>query len=146
MSQTDAEKLAEGCAASMYERDTAARAQGIEIVEVAPGYSKLSMSVRPGMLNGHAICHGGFIFMLADTAFAYACNSYNRVNVAQNCDIDFLRPAREGDILVAVAKEQRKGKLTGLYDVTISTREDVQIAAFRGRSFQLDEEVIQEGG
>ena len=144
MSQTDADKLAQDCAASMYERDIAARAQGIEIIEVHPGYAKLSMPVRADMLNGHAICHGGFIFMLADTAFAYACNSYNRVNVAQNCDIDFLRPAKENDILVAIATEQRKGKLTGLYDVMISTGENVALAAFRGRSFQLQDEVIRQ--
>src|ERR1700741_4315860 len=90
--------LAESVAASMYARDTASKALGMRIVRVEPGFAELTMTVRTDMLNGHAICHGGLIFTLADSAFAFACNSYNLSTVASGCAIEFMAPAREGDV------------------------------------------------
>jgi acyl-CoA thioesterase len=93
MTTADARTLAERVADSMYERDTATQALGIRIAHVGPGYAELAMAVRSDMLNGHEICHGGFIFTLADSAFAYACNSYNLNTVASGCAIEFTAPA-----------------------------------------------------
>ncbi|MBP7446738.1 MAG: hydroxyphenylacetyl-CoA thioesterase PaaI, partial [Zoogloea sp.] len=100
---TDPQALAEAVATAMWARDRAANALGMRIDEVRPGYARLSMPVRGDMVNGHHICHGGLIFSLADTAFAYACNSYNRNTVASACHIDFLAPGKEGDTLAAEA-------------------------------------------
>ena len=138
-----ADELAKACARHLYSRDIAAQTLGITINEVKPGYAELQMTVRPDMLNGHAICHGGFIFALADTAFAYACNSYNKVTVAQGCDIDYLKPGREGDVLIAVGQERNRSNRTGLYDIAVSRAGGETIAQFRGRAFQLSGEVIQ---
>ena len=92
----------------MYANDRASQALGMRIADVGPGYAELTMTVRDDMVNGHAICHGGFIFTLADSAFAFACNSYNVNTVAQGCAIEFLAPAREGDVLTATrARAQR---------------------------------------
>jgi phenylacetate-CoA ligase len=99
LSPTQAQALAERVAQEMYERDLASQRLGMHVVRVAPGHAEVAMTVRADMLNGHAICHGGFIFTLADSAFAYACNSYNLTTVASGCTIDFLAPAREGDVL-----------------------------------------------
>ena len=106
MSAAEAQALAERVAQGMFSRDTAAHTLGVHLVRVAPGHAEVAMMVRADMLNGHAICHGGFIFTLADTAFAYACNSYNLNTVASGCAIDFLAPAREGDVLIAVGQER----------------------------------------
>lgn len=144
MSDMDADELAAACAESMYERDVAAQAAGISLEFVKCGYASLKMTVRADMLNGHEVCHGGYLFLLADTAFAYACNSYNKVALAQNCDIDFVRPGKEADELTAIAKELRKGGRTGLYDVSIRRRDGEILAHFRGRSVQLNEAVIQD--
>ena len=104
MSNNTAEQqLALAVAEAMWSRDQAAQALGMAIVEVRPGYAVLTMKVRPDMVNGHHICHGGLIFTLADTAFAYACNSYNHNTVASACHIDFLSPGKEGDLLEAEA-------------------------------------------
>ena len=144
MSDSTADKLAKDAAASMYERDYAVQGAGIGIDEVRPGFASLSMMIRPDMVNGHAVCHGGYIFLLADTAFAYACNSYNEVSYAQTCDIGFIRAGRQGKRLVAVAEERRRGGVTGLYDVAVSTEEGELIAMFRGRSYEIGGSVIQE--
>ena len=143
MSDIDADKLAAACARSMYERDVAAQAAGISLETVSCGYAVLKMTVRPEMLNGHDVCHGGYLFLLADTAFAYACNSYNKVALAQNCDIDFVLPGKEADVLRATAEERRKGGRTGLYDVTVCRDDGTVLAHFRGRSVQLKEAVVQ---
>src|SRR5512147_1791753 len=119
-STADAQALAERVAASMWERDTASQALGIRLVRVAPGHAEVAMAVRADMLNGHAICHGGFIFTLADSAFAYACNSYNLSTVASGCGIDFIAPAREGDVLTARAHERALAGRTGVYDVEVA--------------------------
>ena len=134
--------LAEEVSAAMWPRDRASQALGMEIVSVKPGCAMVSMPVRADMLNGHQICHGGFIFTLADSAFAYACNSYNQNTVASACHVDFLAPAREGDILEAEAIERSLSGRTGVYDVTVRSRGGKTIALFRGKSYRLNGEVI----
>jgi len=146
MSERSADELALACAEAMYERDRASQALGIRIVEVKAGFASLKMDIRADMLNGHAICHGGFIFTLADTAFAYACNSRNEVALAQTCDIDFIQAAREHDQLQAVAEERSRRGRSGLYDVKISKDDGELIAHFRGRCRQVQGEVIRNTG
>jgi acyl-CoA thioesterase len=99
--QMTADELARATAAAMYENDACSRALGLEIVEVRPGYARLRMAVRDDFLNGHQICHGGLIFTLADSTFAFACNTYNINTVAAGCSIEFLRPVKGGDVLTA---------------------------------------------
>ena len=112
------------------------------IERIAPGQALLSMPVRLDMLNGHQICHGGFIFLLADSAFAFACNSYNRNTVASACHIDFLAPARLGDVLEAEAIERSRSGRTGVYDISVSVRGGKTVALFRGKSYRIEGEVI----
>jgi len=138
----EAQALAEATAAAMWERDRAAQALGIRIVRIAPGRALLTMQVRSDMVNGHHICHGGMIFSLADTAFAYACNSYNRNTVASACNIDFLAPAKEGEMLEADAVEQSLAGRTGVYDITVRTQHGRTVALFRGKSYRINGEVI----
>ena len=134
--------LAEAVAEAMWSRDHAAQALGIRIESVAPGKASLLMDVRHEMLNGHNICHGGMIFTLADTAFAYACNAYNQTTVASACTIDFLAPARKGETLRAMAVERSLAGRTGVYDITVQTLEGRQVALFRGKSYRIAGEVI----
>jgi acyl-CoA thioesterase len=128
----------------MYERDRAAQALQISVDEVRFGYARCSMTVTEQMLNGHDLCHGGYLFMLADTAFAYACNARNAVNVALSATISFNAPARAGDRLVAVAEERTKANRTGTYDVTVSGARGTIHALFRGTSYQVNAKVIRE--
>ena len=138
---SDPQALADAAAAAMWSRDAVARALGMERVEVTPGRATLRMRVRPDMANGHHICHGGMIFTLADTAFAYACNSYNLNTVASACHIDFLAPGREGDLLEAQAVERSAAGRTGVYDVTVSVVGGKTVALFRGKSARIKGEV-----
>lgn len=144
MSDDAAQQLAEACRAAMYERDAGAQKLEIEITSVGPGVSVATMPVRADMLNGHGICHGGYIFSLADTAFAYACNSRNHATVAQHCAIEFIAPAKLGDRLTATAKEQVLAGRNGVYDITVRREDGATIACFRGRSFQLQGQVIND--
>lgn len=121
-------------ARAMYQNDACAQALGIDIVEMGEGYAVLTMTVTPQMLNGHRTCHGGQLFALADTAFAYACNSQGLAAVASGCSIDFLRPGFAGDRLTASARVQHQGKLTGVYDIEIVNQQQKPVALFRGRS------------
>jgi acyl-CoA thioesterase len=121
-------------AARMYAGDQAAKALGISIDEVAPGRATARMRVTGDMTNGHGIAHGGYIFLLADTAFAYACNSYGPVTVAQACQVTFLRPAREGDELVAAAAERVRMGRNGIYDVSVRRADGEVLAELRGHS------------
>ncbi len=139
---TDAQSLAEAVAAAMFERDAAAQALGISVDAIGPGSARLSMTVRPDMLNGHGMCHGGFIFALADTAFAYACNTGNRVTVASACSIDYLAPGRAGCRLQAQADVRSAAGRTGVYDITVTDTEGSLIALFRGKSYRIAGEVI----
>jgi acyl-CoA thioesterase len=121
----------------MYARDAAARGLGIVLEEVRPGYARLSMRVLASMLNGHGLAHGGMIFTLADTAFAYACNSRNERNVALNAAISFAAPARIGDALVATATERSRSGRTGVYDVEVRDQRGEPVAFFRGTSYRM---------
>ncbi len=121
-------------AARMYAGDQAAKALGISIDEVAPGRATARMRVTGSMTNGHGIAHGGYIFLLADTAFAYACNSYGPVTVAQACQITFLGPAREGDELTAAAAERLRMGRNGIYDVSVRRADGEVLAELRGHS------------
>ena len=142
LSPAEAQALADATAEAMYSRDRAAQALGIKIVRVQPGASLLTMTVRSDMVNGHHICHGGMIFSLADTAFAYACNSYNKNTVASACHIDFLAPAKEGETLEAEVVEQSASGRTGVYDITVRNNHGKTIALFRGKSYRINGEVI----
>jgi len=142
LAPAEAQALAERVAAAMYERDVASQGLGMSVARVAPGHAEVAMTVRADMLNGHAICHGGFIFTLADSAFAYACNSYNLTTVASGCAIDFLAPAREGDVLTAVAQEKSTSGRTGVYDIEVVNQRAERIALFRGKSYRIKGHVI----
>ena len=144
LSREDAQALAERVAEAMWARDDASQRLGMRIVDVAPGRATLTMSVRSDMLNGHAICHGGFIFTLADSAFAFACNSYNLNTVASGCAIDFLAPAREGDVLTAVARERSMAGRTGVYDIDVANQRGETIALFRGKSYRIKGHIVDE--
>ncbi|PKO32648.1 MAG: phenylacetic acid degradation protein PaaD [Betaproteobacteria bacterium HGW-Betaproteobacteria-7] len=141
LSPAEAQALADATAEAMWSRDRAAQALGIKIIRVQPGASLLTMAVRSDMVNGHHICHGGMIFSLADTAFAYACNSYNKNTVASACHIDFLAPAKEGEMLEAEAVERSASGRTGVYDITVRVGSRT-IALFRGKSYRINGEVI----
>lgn len=134
--------LAEATATAMWARDRTAQGLDMRILTVKPGYAKVTMTVRADMVNGHHICHGGMIFTLADTAFAYSCNSYNMNTVASACHIDFLAPAHEGETLEAEAIEQSQSGRTGVYDVTVRSATGKTIALFRGKSYRIQGEVI----
>ncbi|WOD17630.1 hydroxyphenylacetyl-CoA thioesterase PaaI [Paraburkholderia kirstenboschensis] len=136
------DELARATAAAMYENDACSRALGLEIMEVRAGYSRLRMAVRDDFLNGHQICHGGLIFTLADSTFAFACNSYNLNTVASGCSIEFLRPVHGGDVLTAEAVEQTLNGRTGIYDIRVTNRAGDTVAMFRGKSAQIKGSVI----
>ncbi|GAA1541661.1 hydroxyphenylacetyl-CoA thioesterase PaaI [Kribbella lupini] len=137
------EDLAARVAAAMWADDAASAGLGMRLVEVGTGTARLEMTVRDDMVNGHGIAHGGFVFTLADSAFAFACNSRNQVTVAQACDIVFVTAARRGDVLVAEAVERTSYGRNGIYDVTVRRGDEV-VAEFRGRSRQLSGTVIKE--
>ncbi len=138
-----ADELARQVADAMFNSDTAARVTlGVEIVSVGEGRAQLRMPVAQRHLNGHDICHGGFIFTLADTAFAYACNSRNRNTVAAAASIDFLRPARKGDVLTGEAQEQTLQGRHGIYDVKVTNQTGDTIAMFRGKSAQIPGAIV----
>ena len=125
--------LARACAEAMWKEDDASRGLGMEITEIGPGHAVLTMTVKPHMVNGQRIAHGGFIFLLADSAFAFACNSHNERAVAAQCDITFIKPGKLGDHLVATAREISRSGRSGIYDVRVKVNETV-IAEFRGHS------------
>ena len=120
----------------MYPRDAAAQSLGITVDSVGPGHARCRMQVRSDMLNGHGTCHGGLIFALADAAFAYACNAYDRVTVAMGAQITFVAPARDGDVLFAAAEERHRAGRTGVYDVEVTRQDGTLIALFRGNAYE----------
>ncbi len=136
------QRLAEAVREGMYARDRAARALGITVEAIAPGFARCRMAVRDDMVNGHDLCHGGLTFTLADTAFAYACNACNRATVALSAEISFTAPARLGDVLIATARERRRAGRTGVYDVEVTTTEAILVALFRGTSYETRGEVV----
>jgi phenylacetic acid degradation protein PaaD len=125
--------LARACADAMWKEDDASGALGMKIIEIGPGRATLTMTVRPDMVNGQRIAHGGFIFTLADSAFAFACNSHNERAVAAQGSITFIKPGKLGDVLVATAREISRNGRSGIYDVRVTVGDDV-IAEFRGHS------------
>ncbi|MEM5315934.1 hydroxyphenylacetyl-CoA thioesterase PaaI [Paraburkholderia sp. JHI869] len=136
------DELARAAAQAMYESDGCTRALGMELLEVRAGYARLSMAVRPEFLNGHQTCHGGMIFSLADSAFAFACNSYNINTVAAGCSIEFLRPVLRDEVLTAEAEEQVLSGRNGVYDIRVTNRAGETVALFRGKSAQIRGNVI----
>jgi acyl-CoA thioesterase len=142
---SDPQALAELAGRTMYERDPASQALGMTLDEIRPGYARMSMPVRDDMLNGHGSCHGGYIFMLADSAFAFACNSHNFNTVGAGCSIDYLAPGREGDLLTAQAQEQALLGKTGVYDIIVTNQEGRKIALFRGKSHRVSGMVAEPG-
>jgi acyl-CoA thioesterase len=135
-------EVAEATADAMYAADACSRALGLELLEVRPGYARMRMTVRADFLNGHQICHGGLIFTLADSTFAFACNTYNINTVASGCSIEFLRPVRERDVLTAEAVEQTLSGRTGIYDIRVTNNADETVAMFRGKSAQIKGNLI----
>lgn len=137
--QTLAEKVGE----EMLRRDNTSRFLGMELESIGPGYARAALVVRDDMLNGVAICHGGISYTLADTAFAYACNSYNRIAVAQTCTITYPAAAKLGDRLTAECREVlRKGR-NGTYDCTVTNQEGVVVALFRGQCRFLEGHIVE---
>lgn len=128
------EQTAQWVGERMFANDPATRALGMQLLEIMPGTALLSMTVREDMLNGHQTCHGGMISALADSAFAFACNSYNEMTVASGFSIDFTAPAHLGDLLTARCTEVSRAGRTGIYDTTVTNQEGRRIALFRGRS------------
>lgn len=143
MNDLSPQQMAQRTRDAMYENDFKLHEMGIQITEIAPGYAKATMTVTKSMLNGHGMTHGGSTFSLADTAFAYACNTYNKTTVASGCDITFSAPSKEGDVLTAVAKETILMGRSGIYDVTVTRQDGQVVALFRGRSRTISGEVIK---
>lgn len=140
--QDAALRLARAAGAAMYARDRATQAMGMVLDQIGPGYARMSMTVRPDMLNGHQICHGGYLFALADSAFAFACNSHNHNTVGAACSIDYLAPGRLGDVLSAEATEQSLLGKSAIYDVRIRNQSGQTLALFRGKSHRIAGEVV----
>ncbi|HLX00627.1 MAG TPA: hydroxyphenylacetyl-CoA thioesterase PaaI [Trinickia sp.] len=136
------DELARATAKAMFDADACSRALGFELLDVRPGYARMRMTVRPDFLNGHDICHGGLIFTLADSTFAFACNSYNINTVASGCSIEFLRPVQGGDVLTAEAVEQVLSGRNGIYDIRVTNRAGETVAMFRGKSAHIKGHVI----
>ncbi|MDG3579596.1 hydroxyphenylacetyl-CoA thioesterase PaaI [Rhizobium sp. YJ-22] len=126
--------LAEACARVMWDDDNATRHLGMELVSIAPGEAVIAMDITEAMTNGHGTCHGGYMFTLADSAFAFACNSHNQRSVAQHCSVSFIAPAFRGDRLTASAQEVSRRGRSGIYDVRITNQEGEIVAEFRGHS------------
>ncbi|MEI8143951.1 MAG: hydroxyphenylacetyl-CoA thioesterase PaaI [Alphaproteobacteria bacterium] len=138
MTQTvDLEVIANAAGEAMWSEDHASRGLGMSLVLIAPGKAVLSITVTKAMTNGHGMCHGGFLFTLADSAFAFACNSHNTRAVAQHCNVTYVAPAQEGDVLIATATEISRAGRSGITDVVVTNQADVTIAIFRGHSRTL---------
>ena len=137
--------LAEACRDWMWRNDRASKGLGMQVLAVSPGGATLCMAVREDMLNGHDICHGGFITTLADSTFAFACNAYNEVTVASGFDVNLIAAARLGDVLTASAVEISKAGRTGVYDINVRNQRQEPVAAFRGRSYSIKGKPMIEG-
>jgi acyl-CoA thioesterase len=134
VSEMTPQELAEACARAMWNDDSASQRLDMTLDHIAPGEATLSMTITEAMSNGHGNCHGGYIFTLADSAFAFACNSYNQLAVAQHCSITYLQPGRIGDRLTASAKEVSRRGRSGIYDIRIANQAGEHVAEFRGHS------------
>ena len=136
--------LAERAAAALFGRDRASQMLGMRLDAAWPGGARVVMRVRTDMVNGHGVCHGGLVFALADSAFAFACNSGNESTLAAAAAIDFLIAVREGDELTAVARELWRTRRNGIYEITVSNQRGARVALFRGRSYRIDGTVVDE--
>ena len=139
----DAAEIARRSAQAMWADDKASQSLGMEVLQVAPGQARLAMTLTERMVNGHGFGHGGFIFTLADSALAFACNSYGFRSVAQHCSVSFLSPARLGMRLVAEATERHRAERSGIYDVTVRDEAGTVIAEFRGHSRTLPDSLLE---
>jgi acyl-CoA thioesterase len=139
------EEIADACAKAMWAEDHASRGLGMAIVSVGPGRATLAMTVTKAMTNGHGTCHGGYIFALADSAFAFACNSHGPRSVASQCSVAYLAPGREGMRLVAEGVERQRGPRSGITDVTVRDEVGTVIAEFRGHSRVVPGSLLPEG-
>ena len=140
-----AQEIAESTRDAMWQDDHASQAMGMQVLAIGPGSATVCMTVRRDMLNGHDICHGGLMTMLADTAFAFACNAYNEVTVAAGFDVNLISSARQGDVLTAVCVELSKSGRTGVYDVSVRNQRDEAVVAFRGRSYTVKGKPVVDG-
>lgn len=138
--------LAESATQAMYARDSASNFLGIKLLDIRPGYARMTMTVADWMVQGQGVCHGGLLFSLADTAMAFASNSHNEMHTALNANIDFLRPASAGDLLTAIAEEDNRTRRTGMYNVRVQNEDDALICFFRGRTYGLGTPVITQPG
>jgi acyl-CoA thioesterase len=134
----DAGETARACADAMWADDSASKGLGIQLISVEPGRAVLAMTITDTMVNGHNIAHGGFIFTLADSTFAYACNSYDQRSVAQQCAITFIRPGKLGDRLIAKGVERNRSGRSGIYDITVTRDDGAVVAEFRGHSRTIE--------
>ncbi len=137
--------VARKSAAALWADDHASQGLGITIEDVAPGTAVLSMAITKAMVNGHGLAHGGFIFTLADSAFAFACNSYNQKTVAQQCQITYVAPGRLGMRLRAEARERHRAERSGIYDITVTDETGATIAEFRGHSRSIPGKLYEDG-
>ena len=135
--------IAQEVARLLWADDRASQALGMQLLEVRPGYARISMTVRRDMTNGHGMCHGGFMFLLADSTFAFACNSHNQKAVAASAEIHFLAPAQEGDVLTAEGQEQHLAGRSGVYDTRVTDQSGKLVALFRGKSATIKGQFIE---
>ncbi len=142
----DQQAVAEACAKQMWLSDTASQQLGMEIQEIKPGHAQISMNVTNQMINGLGSCHGGYLFTLADSTFAFACNTYDQRTVAQHCTISYLAPAQQGEQLLAIATEVSRLGRNGIYDVKIINAEKEPIVEFRGYSRTVRGKLLQNDG
>ncbi|MDP9198650.1 MAG: hydroxyphenylacetyl-CoA thioesterase PaaI [Pseudomonadota bacterium] len=138
------ESLATRAAEALYAGDRASQMLGMQLESCEPGRAVVSMRVRADMVNGHGLCHGGLIFALADSAFAFACNSHGDNTVAAGAAIEFLAPGREGDLLSAIAEERWRAGRAGIYEIEVRNQRDETVALFRGRSHQIAGRLIDD--
>ncbi len=139
-------QLAEAVGREMYRLDRTSQFLRITLDEIGPGHARMTLRVTEEMLNGHGMCHGGFIFTLADSAFAYSCNSHNHNAVASGCAIEYLAPAHVGDVLTAEATEHVLAGRSGIYDIDVHNQDGKHIAVFRGKSHRITGELVKQQG
>ena len=141
----DAGEIARACAHAMWAEDSASKGLGMQLISVEPGRAVLAMTITDRMVNGHNIAHGGYIFTLADSAFAFACNTYNQRCVAQHCGVTFIAPGKLGDRLIAKGVERQRAGRSGIYDITVTREDGTVIAEFRGHSRTIEGRILSGG-